>query len=181
MKALLYFVHPYPRKSRVNVALRQAAAALDQITVRDLYEQYPDFYIDVPTEQNLLLEHQLIVFQHPMQWFGAPALLKEWLDTVLRRGWAYSGGRALQGKHWLQAVSTGDPAEAFGREGRYGFAVDELLRPFQASARLCGMHWHEPFLVYRSAALDPAAIEQQARAYRNRLERFAETAQEQPT
>lgn len=178
MKTLLYFVHPYPRKSRVNVALREAAATLDQLSVRDLYEHYPDFYIDVPAEQRLLLEHELIVFQHPMQWFGAPALLKEWFDTVLRRGWAYGDRRALQGKLWLQAVSTSDPADTFSPDGRYGMTMNELLRPFEASARLCGMRWHEPFLVYRSAALDPAAIEQQAQTYRVRLEQIGRSLQE---
>jgi glutathione-regulated potassium-efflux system ancillary protein KefG len=180
VKTLLYFVHPYPRRSRVNVALRAAVETLEGITVRDLYQRYPDFYVDVPLEQRLLLEHQLIVFQHPLQWFGAPALLKEWLDAVLRRGWAYSGGRALQGRRWLQAVSVADPAEVFAREGRCGFTIEELLRPFEASARQCGMHWQDPFLVYRSATLEPAAIEQQAQAYRAHLATLAETAQEQP-
>lgn len=172
MKTLLYFVHPYPRTSRLNVALRAAAASLDQVEIRDLYERYPDFYIDVPAEQRLLLEHELIVFQHPMQWFGAPALLKEWFDTVLRRGWAYGDRRALQGKHWLQAVSTGESADTFGPEGRFGMTMHELLRPFEASARLCGMHWHEPFVVYRKAALEPAELGQKAEAYRRQLERI---------
>ena len=175
MKTLLFFVHPYPRKSRLNVALRDAAARLDQVTVRDLYERYPDFYIDVPAEQRLLLEHELIVFQHPMQWFGAPALLKEWFDMVLRRGWAYGERRALQGKHWLQAVSTGEPEHTFGPDGRYGMTMHELLRPFEASARLCGMRWHQPFLVYRKAALDPVAIERQTESYVARLEQLRQS------
>jgi glutathione-regulated potassium-efflux system ancillary protein KefG len=126
----------------------------------------------------LQLEHELIVFQHPMQWFGAPALLKEWFDMVLRRGWAYGDRRALQGKHWLQAVSTSEPADTFGPDGRYGMTMEELLRPFEASARLCGMHWHDPFLVYRKATLDAAGLEQKGQAYRSRLEEIGQAQRE---
>jgi putative NADPH-quinone reductase len=110
-----------------------------------------------------------------MQWFGAPALLKEWFDMVLRRGWAYGDRRVLQGKHWLQCVSTSEPAETFRPDGRFGMTMQELLRPFEASARLCGMHWHEPFLVYRKAALDQAGLEKQTQAYRERLEQIGQT------
>lgn len=171
MKTLLYFVHPQPRKSRVNRTLRAAVETLGQVTLRDLYELYPDFYIDVRREQEALLAHELIVFQHPFYWYSAPALLKEWLDSVLARGWAYGrGGDKMMGKQWLQAISTGGSTESYSSTGRHGFTLAELLRPFEATARLCGMHWHQPFLVQDALDLDQAAIERHARAYRSRLE-----------
>lgn len=40
-----------------------------------------------PWEQQLLLEHDIIVFQH-FYWYSCPAILKEWMDRVLEYGFA---------------------------------------------------------------------------------------------
>ena len=65
---LVLYAHPAPHKSRINRRLTEAAKSVAGVTVRDLYEQYPDFLIDVTEEQRLLLEHDVIVFQHPFYW-----------------------------------------------------------------------------------------------------------------
>ena len=53
--------------------------------------------IDVDREQQLLVEHDAIVMQHPFFWYGTPAMSKEWEDLVLEHGWAHGGGgEALQ-------------------------------------------------------------------------------------
>ena len=57
-----------------------------------LYAAYPDFMIDVKREQQLLLDHDIIVLQHPFYWYSSPAIIKEWLDLVLENGWAYGTG-----------------------------------------------------------------------------------------
>lgn len=49
-------------------------------------------FIDTPYEQALLREHDVIVFQHPLYTYSCPALLKEWLDRVLSRGFASGPG-----------------------------------------------------------------------------------------
>lgn len=65
----------------------------------DLYRCYPDFYIDVEHEQHRLEEPDLVVFLHSIQWYGMPALMKEWLDVALEYAQAYGeGGTALHGK-----------------------------------------------------------------------------------
>ena len=67
-RLLILFAHPGLQKSRVHRVLINAAAALAGVTFHDLYERYPDFYIDVKAEQALLLEHDVIIFQHPFYW-----------------------------------------------------------------------------------------------------------------
>ena len=62
---------------------------MEGVRLHDLYEAYPDFLIDVEAEQALLLEHDVIVFQHPVYWYSSPAILKEWQDLVLEHGFAY--------------------------------------------------------------------------------------------
>ena len=82
-RVLILFAHPALEKSRLNRELIAAAAEVDGVTVHDLYELYPEFQIDVPGEQQLLLDHDIIVLHHPLYWYSSPALLKEWEDLVL--------------------------------------------------------------------------------------------------
>lgn len=87
----------------------------------NLYAHYPDFFIDIPHEQQLLRDHQVIVFQHPLYTYSCPGLLKEWLDRVLTRGFASGvGGNALAGKHWRSVITTGDAESAYQTRGALG-------------------------------------------------------------
>ena len=81
-------------------------AAPGRLEVRDLYALYPDYLIDVAAEQAALAAARLVVWQHPIHWYGMPPLMKLWLDEVLAFGWAYGpGGTALRGKDlWLVAT-----------------------------------------------------------------------------
>ena len=74
---LVLFAHPAIRKSRVNRRLVEAARGIDGVTVNDLYEAYPDLDIDVPREQQLLSDHDVVVMQHPFYWYSTPSSLKE--------------------------------------------------------------------------------------------------------
>ncbi len=79
MIALIY-AHPHPARSRANRALLDAARCAAGVTVRSLYDAYPDFGIDVAAERRLLDGAGLVVWQHPIMWYAAPALLKLWFD-----------------------------------------------------------------------------------------------------
>jgi len=148
-RLLVLHAHPAPHKSQANRRLLQAARGVDGLTVRELYEEYPDYLIDVPKEQELLENHDGLVLQHPFFWYSAPALIKEWLDLVLQPGWAYGeGGRALHGKFWMQAVTCGGSLDFYCSAGRHGRTVRDFLLPFEQTARLCGMRFLAPFVVH---------------------------------
>lgn len=148
-RVLVLFAHPAFERSRVNRALLTAASEVAGVTIHDLYEVYPDFAIDVRREQELLVAHDVIVWQHPFYWYSAPALLKEWLDLVLEHGFAFGDeGRALEGKWALSAITTGGSEESYGADGYNGFTIRELLRPFEQTARLCRMQPLPPFVVH---------------------------------
>lgn len=172
---LVIFAHPNRAQSRVNRKMREAIEGLVGVTFVDLYEEYPDFFIDVKREQERLLRHQLIIFQHPLYWYSSPPLLKEWLDLVLERGFAYGeGGNALQGKDFLQVISTGAPAEAYQADGYHGFTITELLRPFEATAALCGLRYHKPLLVQGVRSLEEANLYAKTSFYKELLTRYVE-------
>ena len=166
-RLLILFAHPAIQKSRINHRLARAARAVDGVSFHDLYEAYPDFDIDVPREQALLLEHDIVVLQHPFYWYSCPALMKEWLDLVLEYGFAYGrGGDKLRGKTVLSALTTGGPENAYGREGLNHFTMRELLAPFEQTARLCGMNYLPPFIVHGSIRLvDTAELDRHANDY----------------
>jgi len=56
-RILILLAHPAFRKSVVNKALIQNVRNLSHVTVHELYEEYPDFFIDIHAEQELLRAH----------------------------------------------------------------------------------------------------------------------------
>ncbi len=105
-KLLILFAHPALEKSRVHSRMVDKIQRIPNVTFHDLYEEYPDFDIDVRREQKLLLSNDIIILQHPFYWYSSPAILKEWQDLVLEHKWAYgAGGTALTGKEERQTNS----------------------------------------------------------------------------
>jgi len=139
-KILIVFGHPAFRRSTMNTALRQAVENLEGVTFHDLYASYPDFLIDVPREQALCEEHDIIIFQHPFYWYSTPSIIKEWFDLVLEHAWAYgSTGDALAGKITFQALTAGGDLNNYNAKGLNLFTIRELTTPFRATANLCQM------------------------------------------
>lgn len=168
--ALVLLAHPYPGRSRAGKALRRAAAALEGVTLHDLYECYPNFVINVGREQQLLMSHDVIVMQHPVYWYSTPALLKEWTDQVLTYGWAYGErGLALRGKQVLPVLTCGGTKEAYSAAGSNHFTIRQLFAPLEATANLCGMRLLEPFVVYGAPSLDDSELAAAGRDYQRQL------------
>jgi glutathione-regulated potassium-efflux system ancillary protein KefG len=169
-RVLVLFAHPALEKSRVNRAMVRGLDQLQGITFHDLYEAYPGFDIDVDAEQRLLLEHDVLVLHHPFYWYSTPALIKQWEDLVLTHGWAYgSEGTALRGKLMMSAITTGGNEAAYQPGGHNRFTVSELLRPIEQTARLCGMDYMPPFIVYGTHGMTDDAIRGHAEDYRRVL------------
>jgi glutathione-regulated potassium-efflux system ancillary protein KefG len=169
-QVLILFAHPALEKSRANRRLLRAVEGLEGVTLRDHYEDYPDFLIDVPREQEDLKRHDVILFQHPFFWYSSPALIKEWLDLVLTYGFAYGpDATELLGKTVLSVITAGGPAAAYTPEGYNHFSVRQLLAPFEQTARLCGMKYLDPFVIHDANELSEAALDEAALAYRELL------------
>jgi glutathione-regulated potassium-efflux system ancillary protein KefG len=169
-RVLILLAHPSLQTSRIHARLLGGASEVPGVTLRDLYQLYPEFDVDVGAEQELLARHDLIIWQHPFYWYSVPPLLKQWIDLVLEHGWAYgSGGDALHGKTVLSVVSAGGPDEAY-REGGYNrFTFRQFLRPLEQTARLCGMRYLPPWIVSGTHRLPPDALAGLAPDYRGLL------------
>lgn len=166
MKTLVIAVHPNMSQSRVNKTWVERIRKEENVTVHELYSAYPDFQIDVEREQQLLLEHDRIVFQFPLYWYSTPALLKQWQDDVLTYGWAYgSNGNKLHGKELVLAISAGGPEHAYQRNGYNYFTISELTAPLQAVANLTGMKFLTPYTFHGVMAASDEQLKQSAEDY----------------
>ena len=164
--AILLF-HPVLHKSRINQQLLAAVEDMEGVTVRNMYDLYPDFHIDAKREQDMLLEHDVIVWQHPFYWYSSPSLLKEWIDIVLEHGFAYGReGKALAGKSVMSTISAGGRREVYQEGGLRRYSIRQLLAPFEQTARLCNMDYLPPFMVHGTHLLDEQGMEEAKEDYR---------------
>lgn len=165
---LIIYAHPYPKHSHANRKMIEQASMLPDVEVRSLYELYPDFNIDIAAEQEAIKRADLVIWQHPMQWYSMPPLMKLWIDKVLSHGWAYGkGGTALNGKQVMWAVTTGGGEGHFELGDNPGFQV--LGQPLQATALYCGMKWLPCFSIHFTFVCDENTLDVQAELYKQRL------------
>ena len=170
-KILILFAHPLFEKSNANDVLVKSIPNSANITFHDLYENYPNFDIDIRREQELLSRHDIIIWHHPMYWYSCPPLLKQWIDLVLEHGWAYgSKGKELIGKRLFQVITTGGKKENYTPQGNDHFTITQLLEPFCQTATVCNMHYLPPFVVHGTHFISPEDMEQGGEHYSTLLQ-----------
>ncbi|MUJ23475.1 NAD(P)H-dependent oxidoreductase [Aliivibrio fischeri] len=175
-KVLILFAHPSQHRSEVNVALIEQAKNIENVTVVDLYHDYPKFNIDIDKEQKQLLEHDVVIFQFPLYWYSTPAILKEWQDMVLEYGFAYgTDGNALKGKTFLCAITAGGKEEAYQTNGYNQFTIRELLHPLEQMASLTHMEYIAPLVLFGArTALEDDRIERHTERFKVLLSALVE-------
>lgn len=168
---IVYYAHPGHKFSHANAAMARAASQVAGITFVDLYRDYPRFDVDADVEQQRLLEHDVVLFQFPFFWYSTPSILKEWQDLVLEHGFAYgSGGDKLEGKRLQLAITAAGPAEAYSPGGYQHYPIRDFLRPLEQTARLCGMEFSAPYVLFASLkATNDGRIDPHVEGYRRLL------------
>ncbi|MCG6416046.1 glutathione-regulated potassium-efflux system ancillary protein KefG [Vibrio fluvialis] len=164
-RVLVVYAHPEPDHSVANQVMIKKIATLAHVTILDLYATYPDFFIDVNTEHQRVLQYDVIVFQHPLYMYSCPALLKEWIDRVLGKGFAFGNESAMKDKVWRSVVTTGGNRDAFTKEGYNRYTIGEILQPFELTAALCCMQWVEPLVLYWARNVSEVERYQHAEEY----------------
>lgn len=174
-RVLIQFAHPILSKSRIHAKLLNYCSRLKNVTINDLYEQYPDLYINVEREQRLLLNHDIIVFQHPFYWYSSPAIVKQWFDLVLEHNWAYGReGKALAGKAMMNAISCGGSKQAYSPTGTNRFTINQFLAPFDQTATLCKMTYLPPFVIHTTHRLTDEQLNECGEQYCQLLSALAD-------
>lgn len=159
-RALVVFADPALHRSRISRRVGDAARSLPGVVVQDLYELYPDLYIDARRERALLKEADLVVFAFQLSWYAMPALLKEWFDAVLKPEWAVAGGGArLRGKSCWAAVGCNSLPQDYQAGARHGRPLADYLVPLEQTALACGMRWIAPHVFYGAEHADAQAVD----------------------
>ncbi|WP_246944676.1 NAD(P)H-dependent oxidoreductase [Bacillus pinisoli] len=131
------------------------------------------FVADIVEEQELVNWADFIIFQYPMWWTDAPAILKGWFDRVFSYGFAYGPGRYregnLKGKTAIVSVTHGaSDLSEYGESGIKGKVEERLYNIQHEKLFYCGMTVLEPFLF--PAGADEETRLQQKKAWAKRLE-----------
>ena len=115
---------------------------------------YENDALPAQVESQLAAIHwaDLVIVQFPLWWFGAPAMLKGWMDRVLVYGGLYSSEQRFEqgvcrGKKVLLCVTTGSSADECAPNGREG-NTHLLLWPIQYAFRYVGFDVLQSYLVH---------------------------------
>jgi len=165
-KILILFAHPALQKSRIHKTLITSVKKVDNVTLHDLYEEYPEFDIDAKREHKIIENHDVLIFQFPLYWYSTPSILKQWFDIVITFGWGFGPGAvALKNKKFLLVVSSGGPKKAYQPEGSNRHTLNQLLAPLEESAHFCQMEYLPPFVIHGSLSMPEQHIRQYCEDY----------------
>lgn len=143
MKTLMILAHPDIDKSIANKRIAEKLVSIEEgIEVRDIFNLYPDYKIDVETEQKALISADTVIFQYPFYWYNMPAILKVWFDEVFNFNFAYGpDGDKLKGKNFLLSFTIGGPEDAYSPLGYNHFRIEDFLKPMEQTSYLAQMNY----------------------------------------
>lgn len=153
-KTIVIVAHPNLEKSVVN--RYWANELVGKVSLRYLSEVAPlDKPLDIKQEQAVLEQYDRIIFQFPLYWYGAPALLKRWLDEIMTFGWAYGPeGDKLEGKELGVAVSCGGKEEEFSSSGYQLYTLSDYMKQYEGVAAFIRAKWIGVHTIYNTFGAD---------------------------
>ncbi len=116
------------------------------------------FAPDVEAEIRKMEWCDFMLWQHPLWWFGLPAILKGWVDRCFAMGRTYGGGRlyengVFKGKRAMLSITTGGPADAYAKGGFNG-DIHAVLRPVHRGIlNFTGFDVLAPHIIYAPVRL----------------------------
>jgi modulator of drug activity B len=133
---------------RLNETLHEAALAFLDRAGFDVKSTYIDGGYDVAEEVQKYLWADVVIYQMPGWWMGAPWTVKQYLDEVFTAGHGslyasdgrtrsdasskYGSGGLIQGKQYMLSLTWNAPQEAFDDPAQFfeGKGVDAVYFPF---------------------------------------------------
>lgn len=172
---------------RLNTTLHETARDTLAELGHALEETELENGYDIDQEVAKYLWADLVIYQQPGWWMGAPWTLKRYLDEVLTQGHGklyasdgrtsadpsrnYGRGGLLQGTSYMLSVTWNAPLEAFNDPTEFfeGRGVDAVYFPFHKSQEFLGMSAQPTFMV--NDVMKNPQIEQYITRYREHLTR----------
>jgi len=176
-ETLILKFHPGYAPSRVNTAMTDAAAKLQGVQTVDMYAIY-DHEDDLKAAEDAEIERlyaaERLCVQFPVHWFAATPRAMAWQDLILNRlvFTHPDEGEGLEGLPFMISATAGQKRETYRPGGANLYPLEELLRPWEVSAKQSGFVWHEPFLAYGTDDYEDADVARVARDFAARLDEW---------
>ncbi len=134
---LMLLAHPNLAHSIGNKLISKTIGNLNNSSIRNLAQLYPNFNIDVKAEQQALLNADVIIFQYPLFWYNVPAILKEWIDQVFTYGFAFgSDGFKLKDKKVIVSFTMGSSKKDYPPD-----VIEKIVFPLKGLSSYCKMKY----------------------------------------
>lgn len=151
-KTLIIMAHSNPNDSKINKRIKKALENEEHITYKDIKSLYQDYNFDVKKEQKDLINAEKIIFQFPLYWWTAPAILKQWMDDVYAYDFAFKYDENgewqalnLQNKEFQMIVTIGGSEEDYKN---MDIKVKDCLSSYSITASSLGMKELKPYFLY---------------------------------
>ena len=149
---------------RYNATLHEAAVAFLDRAGCDVKTTFIDGGYDIEEEVQKFLWADVVIYQMPGWWMGAPWTVKKYLDEVFTAGHGslyandgrtradasqkYGSGGLIQGKQYLLSLTWNAPQQAFDDPSDFFEAkgVDAVYFPFHKANQFLGMRALPTFL-----------------------------------
>ena len=128
-KIIVISGHPDIDNSIANKTIIDVFEKENNIKISKLMNTYSDYKVDANKEINYLLDADVIVLQFPFHWYGIPAILKMWIDSITTPLVYGPNKGGLKDKTFLLSTTTGGPSESYKSDGSNKFTMEELLLP----------------------------------------------------
>lgn len=170
---------------RYNDTLHDTARGTLAEMGHELKEIRVDDGYDIDEEVQNFLWADVIIYQMPGWWMGAPWTVKKYIDEVFTAGNGsmyandgrsrhdpsrhYGSGGLLQGRRYMLSLTWNAPREAFDEPGNFfeGRGVDAVYFPFHKSQEFIGLEALPTFLA--NDVIKAPDIEGHIAAYREHL------------
>ena len=136
---LFIIAHPNLKNSNINKTIKKHLIKNKLIynaDILDLHETYPNFDIDFNKEKDRVLRADIIIFVFPIYWYSITPILKQYIDIVFKKGFAYGEKFELKGKKWIAWTSSGKTKEGYKN---LDHSLENLLKHFELSMNLIKM------------------------------------------
>ncbi|MDR2307549.1 MAG: NAD(P)H-dependent oxidoreductase [Paucimonas sp.] len=144
-------------EGRLNQTLHECALAYLDRAGYEVQETFIDGGYDAESEVQKYLWADVVIYQMPGWWMGAPWTVKKYIDDVFTAGHGslyandgrtrsdnsqkYGSGGLVHGKQYMLSLTWNAPRQAFDDPGHFfeGKGVDGVYLPFHKANQFLGM------------------------------------------
>lgn len=171
MKTLIIIGHPDLQNSGSQTFLMETADYWTEADILDISQLYETEGFVPSLEQERLLQYDRLIFQFPLYWYQAPAILKLYIDEVFDEGaLKNSFKQKMAGKELGIVCVLASKIDEFQAGGKQGRTMSEILSPYEVFARYYNLTYLSPFLVSQFSYMTPMELDQLMMRYAYYLE-----------